>query len=772
MRILKLALALVAVGSTLPAQDLKSKDPLERVQAVRALATSGDPKAEAKLFGALKDDDWEVVEAALVALGEIGGEKANGKLVKGLLDLPLWRLRDAGARAAAALDAEATYAAMAKKVAKEPLLACEILNATAAEMDGKVELKAFKRALKSKEPEVRAAAAGTVTRLAGDERVARVGEFLESTDLLTKTATLDALIDRPDPELIETLLGFAKSNASLADVVERRLAEALRACVHVDEKAALEHAEAFSPLANEELHVDVRATLVRALGVIVEARPGTESSGSVWRDDASVLGLLEAKDDSWIVRRAQAGVLGLLGSDAALESVKSRIADEGNGGVRRVLLESLLVLSDVQDEETRQVVLGLAKDGDATVRERAVVALGVRDLEGVDTTLIAALEDAEWQVVTSAAISLGIQHSSEARSPLMKLAKHGDWRYRAAGVYGLVKLRDRDALGVIVSALEDDEGLIRHIAWNHLKELSNKEHAIDDVGEWRSWFEAAGDRVRMEIPPEVLKRRKALGYSRDPSKLYEGLDVVVFDSRDGGDRIQDILGFLEIEHRMVQAGQVDEAGVHPDAIYVANCPGEIAPKDVDRLAWFVHAGGYLFGSCWSLQETIARAIPGFVQRYPTTGEVMDDVFCVSSRPSSEYLRGVIDGGVRPSYALIGAYLIDVVNPELVQVLVDSPECASRWGCGTMAAWFRVGHGVVLDSVNHFNAQGFERAQGLKKVEERWAYAIDHLGLSYEELRATKREKYWKKSNQVAKNVKDLSVLRLITNFVLDQRKRD
>lgn len=767
-----LVLALVPC-SAFSAQDIKSKDPLERIKAVLALADADDPKAEAKLLAALKDDDWEVVEAALVTLGQVGSPKSAAKMTKVVLGLPLARLRTEGARSAAKLDAQGVYNAMAKKLAKEPLLACDVLNATAEYLDGKVELKAFKRALKSKEPEARAAAAGTITRLAGDARGERVADFLASPDVMTQTATLDALIERPDPALLELLVETLRTKASLVDVVERRLAEAVRAAVLVDEKAGRVVLPLLTSKSNSEASDEVRARLIRTIGTILEERDDNPSLGATWREDSIVLkGIADDLDSSSLVRRAQAGVLMRLGTKDAAAAARTAARAEKDGHVRRILLEAVLTLSTVEDDDTLNLVVALSTDPDPRVRERAVVALGVRDLEGADKALIAALDDEAWEVATSAAISLGIQHAESARVPLQKMAQHADWQRRAAGVYGLTKLRAREALGVFLSALEDAEPLIQRIAWVHLKELSNQEHEIDDVSAWREWLENAGERVRMEIPPEVLKRRKELGYTRDPRALYEGLDVVVFDSRAGGDRMQDVLGFLEIEHRFAHAGQVAEAGVHPDAIYVANCPGEISPDDAERLAWFVHAGGYLFGSCWSLQETIARSIPGYVQRFETNGEVMDDVFCVGAKGDSPYLRGVFEPGVSPSYALIGAYLIDVIDPELVEVLVDSPACAAHWGNGTMAAWFRVGHGVVLDSVNHFDVQGFERAQGLKKVEDRWAYAMDHLGLTFAELRATRKEKYWKKSNQVAKNVKDLSVLRLITNFVLDQRKRN
>ena len=51
-----------------------------------------------------------------------------------------------------------------------------------------------------------------------------------------------------------------------------------------------------------------------------------------------------------------------------------------------------------------------------------------------------------------------------------------------------------------------------------------------------------------------------------------------------------------------------------------------------------------------------------------------------------------------------------------------------------------------------------------------AFAIDHMGLTYGELREVRDAKFWKKSQAAAEEVKDLSVFRLVTNFLLAGRK--
>ncbi len=43
--------------------------------------------------------------------------------------------------------------------------------------------------------------------------------------------------------------------------------------------------------------------------------------------------------------------------------------------------------------------------------------------------------------------------------------------------------------------------------------------------------------------------------------------------------------------------------------------------------------------------------------------------------------------------------------------------------------------------------------------------MDHMGLSHERLRETFKEKWWDNNLKAAREVRDLSVFQLVTNFV-------
>jgi hypothetical protein len=264
-----------------------------------------------------------------------------------------------------------------------------------------------------------------------------------------------------------------------------------------------------------------------------------------------------------------------------------------------------------------------------------------------------------------------------------------------------------------------------------------------------------------------LERAKKYGYAVADAEIYRGLDVVVFKCR--GDHIEQLLEKLKISHRATEKGQVLAAGVHPEAIFVSNCTGELGPADLEPLQWFVRTGGSLFGSCWALSETIAKIQPGVVQMAPTPDQVLDNVRALPCRPDSPLLDGVFPPAVVPIYHLEGAHLIQVLDQERCEVLIDSPDAAERHGCGNLAAWFHVGHGVLFDSANHFDLQGLAGTNSLRTDKERQAYAVDHMGLSFADWRATRSEGYWKNPLKAGKSVPDLSAFRLLTNFVRSKR---
>ena len=432
-------------------------------------------------------------------------------------------------------------------------------------------------------------------------------------------------------------------------------------------------------------------------------------------------------------------------------------------------MAAALTIADATDEPQRAWILKRLKDEPAAeIREDLAVALGLEQLNGVEGGLIAALSDPDWGVAVCAAISLGRTRSSAAIAPLVALTQRADdWRLRGAGVVGLCHAMRSEAIASLIECLADPEPLVARTTLGFLKTISNSVPTSAERDVWAAWWVENEKRTKLVTPKEAAERREKYGYAISPAELYAGLDVMVFLSR--GDHIETVLDFLGIQYRGTSSNQVQADALDAAGVFVSNCTGEMQAADVERLRWFTKAGGYLFGSCWALHETIERVAPGAVRKLETSGEVLDQVTATACDPTSPYLNGVFPADVVPIYHLVGAHLVEVLEPERVEVLVDSAECAERWGGGDLAVWYRVGHGRILASVNHFEAQGLAEATGLKSEEDRMAYAVDHMGISLAKIRATHDEKWWSGSMKAAREIRDLSVFTLITNFVRARR---
>jgi hypothetical protein len=79
--------------------------------------------------------------------------------------------------------------------------------------------------------------------------------------------------------------------------------------------------------------------------------------------------------------------------------------------------------------------------------------------------------------------------------------------------------------------------------------------------------------------------------------------------------------------------------------------------------------------------------------------------------------------------------------------------------------------VILDSANHFDLQGMSQAK-LSDEKDRMAFAVDHLGYDYAELRKLRNEGVFRKQPSAVKRTRDLSIFRFITTFVRQKRLAD
>lgn len=751
---------------------IKAKEVEVRLATVQLLAKDRDPKTERLLVAATHDEDWEVALRATEAFAERGGKGAVDALVKLSLDAPILRIRHAAARALAAIAADEAAATLVKKTnGDDAHHALEALAIVLAGKDSKLDLSgAAKAAEKSKDSELRAAGAAVVAAGGWKERDKILDRILDTGGVRAVCAALDTLTAVPRAgDLVRVMKLLQKPQ--LDDCVERRALAAARAGLYapisgLDEAKIL---ETLAPLLSaKDAQVSARgARLVERLSALPGAVDTSKTGvAALLAPDKAYLALEPALTHADPAPRAAAAkALARIGGVPATERARAMTKGDKSPRVRHAALEALCQLASVAEEPNRVVALAvLANDADPDMRRLAAVRLGKKGLAEAVDPLVAALTDKDWGVAVCAAVSLGKTQSGSAIEPLTKLSKTAtDWKLRAAAIVGLSRMYLKSAIPPVIDALSDADAYVVQSAHAYLYAVS-KEKFPAKKEPWLEWWEKNKDRVIVVDPASQEEYRKRFGdRGTGAPEIFRDMDVLVLESR--GDHIENVLDGQKIPHRRTIAGKLATAGLCSDALFVANCTGEIEENDVERLRWFVLAGGHLFGSCWALHETIERALPGVLAKQETASEVLAIVEARACEENSPYLDGVFTEGAQPMYALEGAHLIDVIDPERAQVLIDSPEAAEEFGCGNMAAWFSAGHGTVLDSVNHFEAQGLENAQGLKKPIDRQAYAVDHMGLALDKLRAIRAEPWWDNNAKASKEITDLSVFRLVTNFV-------
>jgi len=760
-----LVLAASALFAATPRDDvsrrLESREPTERLAAVETIRRDGHEQAEKLLVGALDDRDWEVVDRAARALGERGTPAGSAAALSALvLDGPIRRIRLAAAESLAKLDPAAAGDLLTKAV-RGPTLprACEGLAAVAATL-GERARAGLETGLLSKEPATRAIAASGLQAFPASERASHLVTCMNDEELTVGAAALDSATRHPDAGLLPTLIS-ALEKKGLPVIFERRIDNAIEALLVAT--PAADRTKVQDAVLDAARRTNSDPALSRHARLV--GRLAAKREGGPLLDPEKALAWLEqlANHSGDGAPATAAKALGLLATDASLGALARVAASHGTARVRSIALRGLIAAGD--EGKYRNVAISLVKDADADVREDAAVALGRPKLEGAVAALVPLLKDPEWPVAVAAAVSLGKTRDSAALAPLVELAKHKEWKLAGAALVGLGHLKDKGGMPALIAGVGEKSPTLKLTAHEFLRRMTHDKVAPKESG-WKSWWQKAEGSFQFPDPDEDAKQQQKYGYAPSSYGVYEDLDVLVFQSR--GDHIEKLLSKLKVAHRVTQGGGVPDSGVTPLGIYVANCTGECGPADLEQVRWAVHAGAYLFSSCWALTYHSQEVRPGFVRgiRFDRVTDLVTAEPCLESSP---YLQGVFDGVTRPKYALDGPHLIEVLDPERVEVLIDSPECATRHRASDLAAWWTIGHGLILDSVNHFDLQGFGRAPPMKEPQERMAYAVDVLGLSYSDLRDVPKGA-WQSQQKAAEEVRDLSAFRFITNFVRQKRK--
>lgn len=226
----------------------------------------------------------------------------------------------------------------------------------------------------------------------------------------------------------------------------------------------------------------------------------------------------------------------------------------------------------------------------------------------------------------------------------------------------------------------------------------------------------AGSPVNVMTPPAVFKgwiNQTHPGFSLSAENSVPSRVINVKGQWDDSTKPMHSLGIRHVSLREKDLRSVPLEGVK---VIIVNCAGYVPKEALQRLRDFVGRGGYLITTDWALENTTARAFPGFIcWSGEKTGNAITDAYVIDQDPT-------LFNGVpvrRATWKLDrGSQQIKILNPQRVKVLVRSSKMARRdvnllaypdkSYAGALAVEFSFGRGKVLHVISHYdnNADSF------------------------------------------------------------------
>lgn len=210
------------------------------------------------------------------------------------------------------------------------------------------------------------------------------------------------------------------------------------------------------------------------------------------------------------------------------------------------------------------------------------------------------------------------------------------------------------------------------------------------------------NRAAAVLLTERLKRDRPAGYVCLRRITRRDLLVV----RGTYDHVEWVLRDIGVPYAETEPALLERTSLAGVQAVLVNCPGRVGPRAIRRLRDFVRDGGLLFTTDWSVAYLIEPGFPGTLcyTRKPTR----DDVVSIRIlRPEHLFLKDVLTGSDRHLWWLESQSYPFRVLSRNVEVMIDSPEMARKYGAAPIAATFRYGRGRVVHIVSHFYLQRSE-----------------------------------------------------------------
>jgi hypothetical protein len=203
------------------------------------------------------------------------------------------------------------------------------------------------------------------------------------------------------------------------------------------------------------------------------------------------------------------------------------------------------------------------------------------------------------------------------------------------------------------------------------------------------------------VPPEVFRAWLTDNHQRfalTTQTMSNGLVVDVAGRWDHADKTLDKFG---INYTHIKTGDITPEVLAGAKVVIINCAGEVRRDRLQYIRDFVQRGGYLLTTDWALNNMVEQTFPGYIDwNKDVNNRSIYTANYIS--PDAVLARGCVR--TAPWKLDAGAHLIGVRRPDLVRVLVTSPDLArdDHDHAGVLACLFPFGKGYVLHMLGHFD----------------------------------------------------------------------
>jgi len=208
--------------------------------------------------------------------------------------------------------------------------------------------------------------------------------------------------------------------------------------------------------------------------------------------------LRAANDVDPRVAEAAGKALGRMKKKESLDAMTAGLGD-GNGRARMAAMLGF-ANSKVQHAPATPALVEHATSGNEDTRQAAVRALANQKPKEAVPVLIEALDDSVPAIRVLAAKALGGMRAKEAAPALIGKLDDSDWSLQKAAIEALGEIRVKEAIDPLLKKFEEDEGLVVETVYKALVAITGQDYKYRAVL-WRKWWDRHGK--SFEVPSDA-----------------------------------------------------------------------------------------------------------------------------------------------------------------------------------------------------------------------------------------------------------------------------